>query len=688
MKHLFLRYGLMLLVTGVITSLASFSFAVILPAQAFQAPFTLVTKQTITSTLPVSQTGNVIYFNNSQDGVLTATFTVSGTPPLTFIAGQAFNQQGTRKITSDLAVNMFTLTYSVSVSDINQPEINYTISDNSADEPKFIKLSYMIDKTPPELSPSTITEDSSFLYYNGERLYYTYTTSLVPLLFVLNGTVTDSQSGVSWLISSLAWSRPPVEEPKVTGTAWEATYKLQDQDRGNGVITITALDYVANSQVYTMSYEVDSLAPVVTTTIPITLTNQPFTITWLAQDTQSGGHEMTLWFRKGNNWQKVTTSSNTITQTLFAPKDGDGLYEFAVTAQDNLGNGLTAPITTQTQVLYDNTVPTVVLTVPQFIAEVKPFELEWLVTDDTAGISSTFVAWRGADHATWTVIYTASIGKESFTPPQTGLYYFVITATDKLGLVSVVNKTIKVGVEKVYLPLILHDYAPPTPIPTATPSPTATPTSIPFGGFNSSQSWFDIHGGFNLPPIVGTGLPATIASGKTYLGDKNLTDGHIGVGYGGFTQTFTVDKPYLKFHYQIFTWDLAKSKTSGKYFDTFEVYIQEGTGKKDYPMTISNDNRNSHGCGDADINPDNKTIKVGTSGGLVVCGGYSGSADDPLQLRNFQRNVTLDLQAFKGKVITLYLVVWSREYNTPAYNDQGTLNTWVELDNIRVTDTP
>jgi len=46
------------------------------------------------------------------------------------------------------------------------------------------------------------------------------------------------------------------------------------------------------------------------------------------------------------------------------------------------------------------------------------------------------------------------------------------------------------------------------------------------------------------------------------------------------------------------------------------------------------------------------------------------------------KTVTLDMSTFQGQNITLYLSVWSREYESQYYNNRAWYNTWAYVDNL------
>jgi hypothetical protein len=72
--------------------------------------------------------------------------------------------------------------------------------------------------------------------------------------------------------------------------------------------------------------------------------------------------------------------------------------------------------------------------------------------------------------------------------------------------------------------------------------------------------------------------------------------------------------------------------------------------------------------------------------GLVFCGGRPGNAAGTRWDTGGWRTVTLDLNAFQGQNVTLYLTLWSREYDAPYYNDRAWFNTWAYVDHVQPRD--
>ena len=181
----------------------------------------------------------------------------------------------------------------------------------------------------------------------------------------------------------------------------------------------------------------------------------------------------------------------------------------------------------------------------------------------------------------------------------------------------------------------------------------------------------------------GSGLSQSISSfegsNRLLLGNPASQDNAIPVGYAYVTQEFMVPagNSRMSFDYRVISRDHVQGATTGRYFDTFELSINQP------PEEISNNDRDNQGCYIPDkLNP------VGTLtpdvDGLVFCGGQPPTTP-PNAWDSGWRTVTLDLQHFAGQnqKITLYIALWSREYDHPYYNDKGYYNTYAYVDNIQ-----
>jgi hypothetical protein len=200
------------------------------------------------------------------------------------------------------------------------------------------------------------------------------------------------------------------------------------------------------------------------------------------------------------------------------------------------------------------------------------------------------------------------------------------------------------------------------------------------GGFEDGlQAWTAGRGPFDGHGSGLTQRAVSFSGGeRALLGQGgDLAPGTIPVGYGTLSQTWTVKQRYLSLDYWVISYDNAK--TDRGYFDTFEVSVNRS------PTEISNSERHTQGCDEsARLNPGGMLVVSGA--GLVFCGGHPGTSSGTRWDTGGWRTVTLDLNAFQGRNVTLYLTLWSREYETPYYNDRAWFNTWAYVDNVRPRD--
>ncbi|RMD60639.1 hypothetical protein D6833_09410 [Candidatus Parcubacteria bacterium] len=210
----------------------------------------------------------------------------------------------------------------------------------------------------------------------------------------------------------------------------------------------------------------------------------------------------------------------------------------------------------------------------------------------------------------------------------------------------------------VFLPLLLKDYHP-----------------LVNGDFSAGlDGWMYGKGAFQGH---GSGLLPTAVDGVARLGNPNFQNGRIPVGYGYLAQQFTVQKRYLKITYQMITYDIITNSVSGggkTYLDTFEVSLVP-------PSTIADADR------DAVLPWLNPSGTIAPTGNLLFLAGQSASKAGN-RYDTGRQTVTLDMQNYLGQNVTLYLALWEREYLAPYYDDQGWYNTWVDVDEIQLTNTP
>ena len=194
---------------------------------------------------------------------------------------------------------------------------------------------------------------------------------------------------------------------------------------------------------------------------------------------------------------------------------------------------------------------------------------------------------------------------------------------------------------------------------------------------NGLVGWTPGQGPFNVNGGHGSGVPQTETGSQELLGSPDAQHTDLPVGFGYISQTFSVLKPHLEFSYRVFSMDIATG--TQPYYDTLEVLVNRAPGE------ITNVERDS-----ATWNPAGITLTVPSTGGLVFLSGAPGTKDDVGERLwdSGLLTVTLDLSNLQGggENVTLCFVLWSREYSSPFYDDQGWYNTYAYVDSIALRD--
>jgi hypothetical protein len=606
---------------------------------------------------PGAATGRSVYFNNSSvEGSLTATFAISGTPPLTLTASPAFGSPA-GVMTASVSPWTPTVVYTVGSGAMSQPGVLYTVT--NTDSLVTLVITYERDVTAPEIAvPSIVTASDQYFYAPAVALYYTNTMP-VEQNFAVSGRSDDAGSGVERVAFTPALGDSPPDV--VSGfPSWQsAGYGVDTGETQSGLITATVYDRVGNAALQTYTYALDSAGPY---TGSIRIENdQPYVaqpevdLALSAADAGCGVDEMCISDASicpAENWEAF---ASTAPWTL--PGD-DGEKTVWVAYRDYLGN---ESIPFSDTVVLDSKPFTVVVNAPVYTSSLE-FPVSWATTGSSLDIVSYTMAYKEDDGEwndwslpdpliTHTIFNNATLGHT---------YTFSVTAHNQANKSAQGSAETVVDNFYVYLPLVLRNYDPFTN-----------------GDFDSGFSgWTTGKGPFNGR---GSGLPQGIVEYdgdiRALLGSTTYQDGSIPTGYGFIAQQFLVEKPYLDLEYRVFTYDVVKS--SGRYYDTFELSINVP------PSGVTNDQRDSLGCNDTNgiLNPDGTLIV--SSDGLALCGGRYGTSDDPGTPYNTHwKSVTLDLSAFQGEIVTLYFAVWSREYQSPFYDDQAWYNTWAYVDRL------
>ena len=117
-----------------------------------------IEKVTFDASIPISAscegTGKnyKVFFDNNESGVLTATFSITGTSPVSFTSGSAFGITVTKRITA--LPYVLSVVYPISTADRGNVNPVYTVSNVLNTQPYTIAVSYIQDVTPPRVSLS------------------------------------------------------------------------------------------------------------------------------------------------------------------------------------------------------------------------------------------------------------------------------------------------------------------------------------------------------------------------------------------------------------------------------------------------------------------------------------------------------------------------------------------------------
>lgn len=257
----------------------------------------------------------------------------------------------------------------------------------------------------------------------------------------------------------------------------------------------------------------------------------------------------------------------------------------------------------------------------------------------------------------------------TFTAPITPtVLTFTLQVIDMYGLSATDQIVITVEKATLYLPVIIRSLPP-----------------FPNGHFDQGLSyWAFSHGPFSdNGQENGTGLPdPEVVDGRALLGitneNTNYTDGsNLPVGYVTLSQAFTVQQPYLSFTYDFYSFDGPYGLSSGKYYDTVDLSINAA------PTQITDEMRNTV-CkteqGEPPWKPDG-TISVDQDG-LMACLGATLGRGKPTVFQTGPVTLTLDLSAYLNTNVTLYITLWSREYDSPYTQDKAYYRTWLYLDDF------
>lgn len=391
-----------------------------------------------------------------------------------------------------------------------------------------------------------------------------------------------------------------------------------------------------------------------------------------ADDASAGIQQIRVMTGTGGPAQPAAYSSldKTWAYTWTMPSENGVAHKLLVTITDWVGNALTA----SRAITVDNVPPTAVITAPASHMATTTFPLYWSAQDTFpgSGIRDYVVSYYTATgSAGWHIVQPGGLTTSlSFNAPQDDIRYtFVVTACDLAGNTAGATWPVYVGELKVFLPMVLRDYA-----------------SFGNGDFSAGLLGWSYGGdnGFTVAPVTRLYKGAMPITGTAALlggvdGDECRTDtgpcyaeGGVPIGSAQLWQRFTVphtSAPKLIIGYRIFTHDILRGSVTGKYWDDFEVSVNVA------PAAITDAMRNGINCGSGASS--GATFVVPPAGGLVMCDGYTGVWHDNSLLDLGWKAIRLDLSNFRGQNIVVYLANWNRE--------DPTANTWTYVDDIALT---
>lgn len=235
-----------------------------------------------------------------------------------------------------------------------------------------------------------------------------------------------------------------------------------------------------------------------------------------------------------------------------------------------------------------------------------------------------------------------------------GVAYTVTNSEGQRATVAITYVRDIVGPYHVYLPVAVRNY-------------------VPFANGSFESGWIPWQRAGELNQSR-TQAQAHEGQWSVMLGDSvYYNPGGVPVGSGRVWQTFSVPgngNPKVTMWYRIYTHDVVWGVETGKYYDSFEVYIN----------TVNWSEANNPDPGDPWRETrcrDNLGVPDTSVSGLVFC---DGNPSDPSETNPAKdlgwRSVTLDLGQFKGQNIILYLAAFNRV--------DGWFNTWAYIDDIQL----
>lgn len=363
-----------------------------------------------------------------------------------------------------------------------------------------------------------------------------------------------------------------------------------------------------------------------------------------------------LWYRQNQGpWTAAVIPAATEFSGTFAFVPGtDGRYAFTTVAYTDTGSPPILTFAGDVTTTYDTLAPTVLLTAPHQIAAAM-IPLQWSLRDSLSGILNYTVAYSsaGAGWQPWPTPVTATSVVTQYAAASGACYAFRVQGFDRAGNSATAQSLTCVAPARVYLPLTLRN---------------RLSISLRNGGFESGE-WSPWTTAADAMPagLLYDAAQAHAGQWSALLGDPAaIGQGDVPVGSARLWQTFSVPQmagtPVITIHYHLVSQDIVRSSKNQDYLDSFEIYLN--TFPSDANTPVKDDPQRMDRCVNALGQP-----ATAPTDGLVFCDGRA-TAAAPNDLG--WRTVTLNLSAYKGLPVTLYLAAfnrWDGWYNTYVYVD-------------------
>ncbi|MBU1061258.1 MAG: hypothetical protein KJ952_00840, partial [Candidatus Omnitrophica bacterium] len=138
----------------------------------------------------------------------------------------------------------YTEDYLINNTDTTTGAFTCTTVDNVGNSSTTNTITVTKDTTNPSIDTTTLTETSSYLYYDNTDLYYSDGMGSTPQDADFNGTSSDGGAGLSQATFSTAFGDSPSADD--TPASWSAAYTIVDSDTGTQTLTVTVTDNVGN----------------------------------------------------------------------------------------------------------------------------------------------------------------------------------------------------------------------------------------------------------------------------------------------------------------------------------------------------------------------------------------------------------------------------------------------------------